>query len=494
MQLKYAKLENAEFNIEGTAFEFYLKPYHLKLNFSHPLSEDSASNKSAFDVDKGIMTCQIAKLNPGDIFEDLDMITKLLQDSKTDFSEFEEGYEEENQIEEEQKKQAEPKIQVLQSTTFVNQVEEEEKKSHAGLEFLENHFAYGFLNQYSDIFEGKEDLLLTVADLDPTKVPIQKRTLDKIAIETEKFDEERYAFDNFDDEAIQQAQEYIHLDLSWPEEQKSSDQAQIQQQLENLTINDENQQAQNVDSVFTKEQQDILVELKKIEVLKPALDEQATLFAQLIDLLFAYCYDRRVTQSEGGEPSVESAFNIIRLSSTLASFIDYRDFQSVDKMRVKFVMIFSLRRALIFTMLRNFELARQVMADLVKLIHHPQAKTLILKALVHLHQVFSHKYYLYNRCFIDEMCVWFQHHVKEEDMERHAVIVKECFEEIDKHDLNLRLEIVDQMAKEYKENGGEDEDDEDSDSESESSEDDDDKSEDKNVLIEEAKQDNTNDQ
>ena len=57
-----------------------------------------------------------------------------------------------------------------------------------------------------------------------------------------------------------------------------------------------------------------------------------------------------------GEHSIESAYNIIKLSSTFAAFIDYREFADFN-LKIKFTLIFSMRRALMFTMLRNYKLA-----------------------------------------------------------------------------------------------------------------------------------------
>ncbi len=79
IELKYAKIQNAEFHIDGNQFMFYLKPYLLRLHFSHPLNEEGELNKSTYDLDKGLLTCRVQKLNPGDVFEDLDLITKLLK-------------------------------------------------------------------------------------------------------------------------------------------------------------------------------------------------------------------------------------------------------------------------------------------------------------------------------------------------------------------------------------------------------------------------------
>jgi protein SHQ1 len=61
-----------------------LKPYFLKLTFSQSLLEEGGNNKATYDVDKNELVCTVTKLNPGEHFEDLDMITKLLTPSSLD--------------------------------------------------------------------------------------------------------------------------------------------------------------------------------------------------------------------------------------------------------------------------------------------------------------------------------------------------------------------------------------------------------------------------
>lgn len=60
------------------------------------------------------------------------------------------------------------------------------------------------MNRFVDVFRGKEDLLNEAADFNPLDVEINERMKIKYTIEDEKFDSERYAYDNFDDEQIEQ--------------------------------------------------------------------------------------------------------------------------------------------------------------------------------------------------------------------------------------------------------------------------------------------------
>lgn len=53
-------------------------------------------------------------------------------------------------------------------------------------------------------------MLEEVADFNPVEVAIEKRLKKKFAIENEKFDPERYAFDNFDEEAMDPVKHIIN--------------------------------------------------------------------------------------------------------------------------------------------------------------------------------------------------------------------------------------------------------------------------------------------
>ena len=125
------------------------------------------------------------------------------------------------------------------------------------------NFNYGFLYKYCDIFKGEESLILGVCDFDPSLVAIEKRTQEKIIQENMKFDPERYAFDNFDPEGIEQADEFINWSL--PSDALLS-------QMESLSL-EENKQSDiksEANFQFSSQERDILNSLKRVEVLQPS--------------------------------------------------------------------------------------------------------------------------------------------------------------------------------------------------------------------------------
>ena len=114
---------------------------------------------------------------------------------------------------------------------------------------------------------------------------IEKRTKMRIEQEQEKFDDDHYLADYFDDtEVIESTLLTYKPDFN--------------------------------DDEFTDKQMEVLKSLPKRTY---ALDKEQKLFAYLglVDILFAYCYNNRINC---GEKNVESGWTIAKLSSTLSYF------------------------------------------------------------------------------------------------------------------------------------------------------------------------------
>lgn len=91
-----------------------------------------------------------------------------------------------------------------------------------------------------------------MADFDPATIEISKRLLAKFELEAEKFDVERYAFDNFDDEAIESVTNIIKLTKNT-----------LEAQFKSISLEENPSTQQNL----TPQEQDALIRLKKIEIL-----------------------------------------------------------------------------------------------------------------------------------------------------------------------------------------------------------------------------------
>jgi protein SHQ1 len=61
----YAKVSEAEFDIENENVCFYSKPYYLRLHLPSRVVDEDDRNEATYDVDKGTFTAKIAKENKG---------------------------------------------------------------------------------------------------------------------------------------------------------------------------------------------------------------------------------------------------------------------------------------------------------------------------------------------------------------------------------------------------------------------------------------------
>jgi len=127
------------------------------------------------------------------------------------------------------------------------------------------------------------------------------------------------------------------------------------------------------------------------------INEYALLLG-LIDILFGYCYEYRV--SNGGEFGPESSWTVCRLSATLSWF---DRFTSIPE-----VVISSMRRSLCFPLYRNWRLAITVLDDVISIFLLGKKalvrELLQIKRLLDKGDVRRHLSVLY----IDDYCVWVQ--------------------------------------------------------------------------------------
>ena len=77
IETPYVKFSEGEMYMVGNEFSFFCKPYHLKLYFSSEVVEDGTES-AVYDVDSGKFEIKIPKAEKGEIFRDLNMLTKLM--------------------------------------------------------------------------------------------------------------------------------------------------------------------------------------------------------------------------------------------------------------------------------------------------------------------------------------------------------------------------------------------------------------------------------
>lgn len=198
----------------------------------------------------------------------------------------------------------------------------------------------------------------------------EDRTKQRTVDESKKFDDDHYLADYFDDSET------------------------IESTILSYTPNYDEQE----NSEYTDAEIDILKNMPKRTYL---LDKQEKFYAfsGLIDILFAYCYNRRINC---GEANVESGWTIAKLSSTLSWFDTFKSLQDV--------LVASYRRSLCFPLYRNWKLTNRVYADLVDLLKQGQKQ--IIKTLLNIRKSFLDKCdnrYILNDLYINDYIVWIQY-------------------------------------------------------------------------------------
>lgn len=128
IRVPYVKVSACEFYIEQKTFKFYLKPYLLTLAFEQPLQEVEEPEKATYYHEKHLLEVTLAKKNKGEFFENLNLLSNILNKGVT------------------KKEMAKKKVLVEVIGETEHKVAEEKTNS--------SPFAYGFCNNYQDVFKN----------------------------------------------------------------------------------------------------------------------------------------------------------------------------------------------------------------------------------------------------------------------------------------------------------------------------------------------------
>ncbi|XP_045455374.1 protein SHQ1 homolog [Melitaea cinxia] len=300
----YTNIGETEIDVEGENFLFVSSPYFLRLRLPGKIVENDGS-KGSYTCDSGDFNFTFDKENPGEHFENLDMITSLL--APKDIPD------------------VNPNLVEMLEENGITIVNEESNENE-----VEKDFSFGFANKISTEFEDIGREFVQIFELRvPEQVPVNERNSLREKYENHKFSPDHYLADFFDDELIGP---YLSATVEWDSPDFNKD------------IN------------FTEDEVSILKDLPNKHYILTKKEYQHVLLG-LVDILFGYCYDKRTTQNES---TVESGWTINKLSPTLCWFCNFDD--------IKEVLVACYRRALTFPIFRNFELCHKVKNDLVSLL------------------------------------------------------------------------------------------------------------------------------
>lgn len=260
----YIKATNLEFEVVDERFVFSLQPYYLRLTFPGKLVEDERM-ESSYDLATSTIKCRVAKATPGQEFEDLDMLTKLLA-KKTSIEK--------------------PLIEEVNGEPQPPQVEEIDWEIEQALPDASiSEEKYGFNDQYSGIMgvvieDGQNDINEIP---EPEKTSVKQRLLINSTAD-ELFDIDHYMADLYDNPMIESF-------MSWtppPLELSSAD-------------------------------KDRMLKLPKRQYI---INNPKHIYLGVVQLLFGFCYDDRTNCRD---PTVESPWTIGKLTPLMSCLYGYYD-------------------------------------------------------------------------------------------------------------------------------------------------------------------------
>lgn len=432
-------------------FTFYCSPYLLKLTFHFPVDgDDEELCRSTYDPsdDNGTLTAYLPKRTPGQHFPDLDLTSRLLQMRR------------EKDMNDRDIDSLIPSVEVISSTTSshseiidrdLNNIDENETDIvHPSAFSIGSPPSYGFNLKYSNILGvlTSRDIFVGLIELpDPDKIPISERRRLRIAREDELFDAQRYLGDLFgaeSDDIFIESMKYkpfwvkmkrvrgkdiidaemsgdcgIDEELGWiwaKSDYDNDDGGEVVDEIKMSQVCKSDCQPWNL--FFTAEEQKVMSNsLQNREYLiEEGSREYLSVMLCLVDILFAYCYDARLTMEEA---NVESADNITRLSSAF-SWMDGFQLKNQQSNCKKLatsseysdgiiaVLCSCCRRSLVYPYIRRWDLTVRVLQDVYRIL--AQGKRFILKCLLRIRDIFEHTetHYLLNKIFISDYCIWIQ--------------------------------------------------------------------------------------
>lgn len=395
---------------------FHLSPYYLRLRFDHNLIDDERS-EAKFVPGEECIRVKIAKEVKGQIFEDLDLHSKLLARANDNT------------------KLDAPKGPLIQeigdnSGTISNtnntnnttndigklgaqfnwEIEQNENKND---EHILNGVHYGFNNQYNTFMTVSISNGNDINELDdPEHTNANERVLERIKKENLKFDPEYYVSEYM----ISKYGEVEDLEINGIKELMKYTPPLVKQYLKwykNTT--DEIEKNKEMSMVFNEtEQNQMTTHLPKKQYLIET-DVVKSNYVTILSLLFAYNFEQ--IENEGTH-NPESAWTIGRLTPQIAMLdqqliadkeimIQQVDTQSGEESVIRQAIIIGIRRSLSYPLHRNFELSMKAWKFVYYMLR--AGKRMIIKALLDIHEVyrFHDVYYVYNKILLDDLCAWF---------------------------------------------------------------------------------------
>ena len=432
IRVPYVRIGSMETHINKQDFMFYCKPYLLRIRLPKEVVDTETNPaKAVYDADdeNGTVTIHLPKLEPGVHFPDLDLLTSLLvreQDILSDTGNTTPGPGATTTtttiIQEIDPESGETKIPSLLPTECI--ATNDLLGSDPSAELF-GRVAYGFGNQYRDVFSALRGELFDLVELqNPDTTTPAERTLQRLQHENETFDWQRYGADcsvaaEKNDPTLEAAMRMIPFwmkkDATNSTEANTSNNAidavTNGMQAISVTVTDDKDKEkekegetkgndnvpESTNPYFTELENEIMRQLPRRTYDIKTKAANVELLSGLVDILYGCCYDYRMT---GGESSTESNWTIFIHSRTL-SWLD-------SPTNVKEAVTSSIRRSLCYPYMRCWSFTQLCLLDVEYLLK--KGTRAILKVMLRAREIFSksESRYLLNKLWVDDYCVWLQ--------------------------------------------------------------------------------------
>ncbi|OLY79711.1 Protein shq1 [Smittium mucronatum] len=316
--IQHVRAKNIEFDVDGNEFRFFANPYYLRLKLTGQVIETEDST-AKLDVSDGKLLVKLSKLNKGEFFPDLDLLSLLLATKTETLSA---NSNKPFIIEEIDSDLTSPVIEDYNSDTDTDwelpQTIEEEILIKA---------SYGFNSQYSGWFVHVDE---TPNEINCIASPESTSNDQRVSMQYESedlaFNEDYYMSNYIEDEEIEQLISLpSKFQVDFDNLKKEIDPVDISTFYKN-NHNNLSDETKNIFE-FSNEEQELLLKLPRKSYI---INNKKSVYLGILDILLAYAYNYRAYE---GENTVESVWTIGILSSSCSCL---RNFDSLTQTIVSF--------------------------------------------------------------------------------------------------------------------------------------------------------------